>query len=328
MKVPPPKTLIVCVKPPQTIVRQCVLAAVSYVSALCGAANAQSAPAAPTLFVDEVVVLTHGTASEKTHLIERSADMESWLPATTAYFGDGNDLAHTLLATTTKKGNSFFRLRSDTLPSGGNAPWRIEDRSMLLNSLEGPRSLIFNGNGAGVMLQGVTNEPVTWTWRRSGLDTGVCVVTRASGEVETIDMNFAAAGSGSFAGRREKAGIPTGFSSGTFRNVSDSSLTTFAPSAIGHALVTFSGTGRAVTVEVKGDGTASSPGPSGPVNTSCTYNLRGVMTADLKMNSGAPDSDLYVLEFNGPSCGTYVLKTKKKFVLRREAAGTFTIATQ
>jgi hypothetical protein len=52
------------------------------------------------------------------------------------------------------------------------------------------------------------------------------------------------------------------------------------------------------------------------------------MTADLKLNTGAPDSDIYVLEFNGPSCGTYVLKTKKNFVLRREAAGTFTIATR
>jgi hypothetical protein len=325
MNVPPHKHLIVCVIPPQTIVRQCVLAAVSYVSALCGAARAQSAPVAPPLSIEPAVELSFRTELDKTYAIERSTDLQSWA-AVEGIFGDGQDVTRQMAASS--PGPAYFRLRSDTLPTGGNAPWRLADSTMLLNSPEGARNLVFNANGSGVVLQGATNAPFTWEWLRTGLNGGVCTVALASGELETISMNFLAVDTGAFSNQRTKVGVPSGASNGTFRKVPDSTLVTIMPATLGHSHITFSGSGRPVSLVVKGDGTASATSPTGVVTAPCTYALKTASSAELKLNGATPDSEVYTLSFNGPSCGTYTVKAKKNSVLRREATGAFTIAPQ
>jgi hypothetical protein len=328
MKVPPHKNLIVCVKLPQTIVRQCVLAAVSYVSALCGAVHAQLAPGPPPLFIDDAVMLSHPTQPGNTYAIERSTNLQSWQPDTNPVFGDGNEATRLLPVTPGASGTAFYRLRTDTRPVGGNAPWLIADSVLLLNGSEGPRSLIFNTNGGGALLQGVTNQAFTWEWLRTGLDSGTCKVTRSSGEIETIALQFTATGTGVFTSQRNRDGIPSGATAGTFRKVADSSLTTFMPATLGHALITLSGTGRSAGVDVKGDGTASVAGPAGVITYPCNYILKTATTAELRLNGLAPDSESYIFTFNGPACGTYTSKAKKNSVLRREATGAFTITPQ
>src|SRR5687767_12893967 len=91
MNVPPFNKLIVCVTPPQTIVRQCVLAAVSYVSVLCGAANAQLAPAAPPLTLWNAVELAHGTQAGKTYVLEYSNDLALWTTVSPPLYGSGEE---------------------------------------------------------------------------------------------------------------------------------------------------------------------------------------------------------------------------------------------
>jgi hypothetical protein len=159
------------------------------------------------------------------------------------------------------------------------------------------------------------------------MDTGACSVTLASGELESIEMNFAVTGSGSFSSQRSKDGVPSGASAGTFRKVIDSSLTIVMPSTLGHERITISSNGRPVSIEVKTDGTASSTGPVGVVTVPFTYILKTGSTSELRLN-GTPDSAIYSLSFTGPYCGTYSCKAKKGSVLRREATGSFTIATQ
>src|SRR5690349_8248596 len=111
MKVPPPKNLIVCVKPPQTIVRQCVLAAASYVSALCGAAHADSVLVAPPLSITDAVQISHATEYQKTYTVEGSTALQVWQAAVGPIFGDGNSVVHPLPVSSDKAG--YFRVRTD-----------------------------------------------------------------------------------------------------------------------------------------------------------------------------------------------------------------------
>jgi hypothetical protein len=325
MKVPPPKNLIVCVKPPQTIVRQCVLAAVAYVSALCGAAHAQSAPVAPPLSITDAVQLTHATENQKTYTIERSTALQAWQAVAGPFFGNGTSVAHSVPVSFGKSG--YFRVRVDTRPAIGRAPWLIAETSLVLNGAAGPRSLMFNANGTGVQQRGAANQSFSWTWRRTGMDTGVCTLVHESAERETLEMTYAATGSGAFSSQRSKEGVPAGSSAGTFRNVTDSSLFAFMPAALGHEQITFAGYGRPSCVEVKTDGTAVTSGPAGDVTSQCTYILKTATTAELRLNA-APDSEIYSLTFTGPSCGTFTCKGRRDSVLRREFSGSFTIATQ
>jgi hypothetical protein len=325
MKVPPPKSLIVCAKPPQTIVRQCVLAAVSYVSALCGAASAQSVPAAPPLSISPAVQLSYPTEKENTYTVVHSEDLLSWAAAALPLYGNGAD-ASQLFKPASSSGNEFFRVHVDTRPETGLAPWRMDDTMLLFNNFAGSaRSFIFNAHGGGVVQRGASTEAFTWEWVRTGPDTGTCGLVYKSGETEMLDLSYLAGGTGGFSSLRTKAGFSTGAFKGTFRSVTDVSLTTFMPAQLGRSLITLAGTGRTQGIEVHGNGTASVASPAGVRTTPCTYSLKTAVSAELKLNGTAPDSESCVLTFTGPSCGTYVSTAMKNNILRRVSTGSFTI---
>ncbi len=305
-----------------------MLTAVSLGSALAGTAGAQSLPGEPSLLIDSTIRLTHGTEVEKTYTVEQSFDFapDSWMAVGETRFGDGTDKVASVPVSLEFSKSSFFRLKVESRPETGIAPWSLPDRMFLLNTTGGVRTMAFLQEGGGVFKSASATDNFTWTWLRTGADTGVCVVALPGGESETLNFRFLADGTGVFSSERTKEDVPSGASFGTFRQITDASLTTQAPGSLGHSFISLSGTGRPVGIEVKEDGTAVSTHPLGSVQSTCAYLLKDQLTGELKLNASLMDSETYTLNFTGPSCGTYVFRARKSGTLRREATGTFTIS--
>src|SRR5262245_27131302 len=118
MTVPPLPNLIVRASPPQTSVRQSVLAAASLALALCGAASAQSVPAAPPLSLLDAIELTYGTGPGRTYLIEQASDLQLWSAVSPEVFGDG-EWTSQLLPAPSGSASMFFRLKERLSPVTG-----------------------------------------------------------------------------------------------------------------------------------------------------------------------------------------------------------------
>jgi len=323
MNVPPLHKLIVCVIPPQTIVRQCVLAAVSYVSVLCGAANAQLAPAAPPLTLWNAVELSHGTQAGKTYVLEQSSDLSLWTAVGPEVYGSGEETVQFLAAGPAPEG--FYRLKVNTLPEAGKSRWSMTGCRMVFNSAAGPCSMAFGEGNTGTMTGGETITAFTWDWKRTGADDGRVIVSWPDGAVETMHMQFVGANSGAFTSQRMVDGIPASASSGTFRDESGALLAEPPPASIRNTLVTFAGTGRPLGVEVSADGTAVVPGPAGTRAFLSSYTVTGA-EATLVLTNNYGISETWVLHFTGPRCGTYTGTSMRGTVLRRTSAGSFTLA--
>src|SRR6185503_13755299 len=110
---------------------QSVLAAVSYVSVLCGAANAQLAPAAPPLTLWNAVGLSHATEVEKTYILEHSSDLGLWTATGPAVYGNGEDAVQFLPADAEPQG--YYRLKVNTLPEEGKSRWSMSGCRMVFN---------------------------------------------------------------------------------------------------------------------------------------------------------------------------------------------------
>ncbi len=326
MKVPSLPNLIVCAISPQAIVRHYVLAAV-FVSVLCGAASAQSAPAAPPLTLLPAVEVSHTTAQDKTFSLEHSPDLLRWITVAPPVFGDDEDFSH-LISTSEGKGKGFYRLKVETFPEEGDSRWSLTGSRILLNTAGGVCRMNFDENAAGTMTRDAAVTTFTWQWHRDGLDTGIAAITWPDGTVETIAMEFTGNNSGAFSSQRTTDGLPGGAVSGTFRDEAGPGLLPTVPAALGNALVTFSSTGRAVSVKVSADGTAGITSPAGRASYDCSYAVTGPSTAELKMRGSNGTTESWSLTFAGPACGTYAWKSELKGVPRRQSSGAFTIAPQ
>lgn len=323
MKVPPPHNLIVCAIPPQTIVRHFVLAAVAYVSVLCGAARAQSVPAAPPLLLGGAVELSYTVESYTTAALESSANLTLWQPATAAEYGDGEEIIRYVAAPADK---AYFRLRIDTLSTVGKSRWELSGARLLRNTATGMEILVFSESGTGTMESVTGTGSFTWTWERTGADTGSAVITWPNGIVETMDLQFTAGNAGVFTSERSREGIPAGTVTGTFRDDPAAVLLVSMPPASESKAITLSGTGRPVRINVDGTGNASISSPAGGTSFTADYTVTGNNTAELFLICQDGSTQRCGLQFTGPSCGSYTLQAEANGSLRRTAAGTFTIS--
>lgn len=327
MKVLPLHNLIVCAIPPQTIVRQCVLAAVAYVSVLCGAARVQSAPAAPPLTLWNAVELSHGTDQDETYILEHSTDLSLWTAIGGPVYGDGDQAGHLVSAFNTNAASGFYRLKVNTRPPEGKSRWSMDGCRMLLNTSGGACVMTFGSDATGSMMAADAGlAAFTWDWQRTGLDTGRATVTWPGGIVETMDLQFTGEHAGVFSSRKTAEGLFAGAASGTFRDDAAASLAQSAPSSLTNVLLTVSGTGRATGIEVNAFGNAMISGPAGPAGFACSYTRRSAAEAEMILTNEEGTTETWLLTFTGPACGTCAGTTERNGILRRTASGNFTIA--
>jgi hypothetical protein len=326
MKVPPLQNLIVCVIPPQTIVRQCVLAAVSYVSVLCGAANAQSAPAAPPVSLSNAAQLTWPTAGGEIYTLEHSRDLTLWNAVTAPVFGDVNEASQVVPLPDAGAGAGYYRLKIAAQPREGKSRWSMAGCRMLLTTPAGSCSMTFDGDGLGRMDAVNAAAAFTWDWQRTGPDSGRATITWHGGVVELMNLNFTGKRAGVFQSRKFAGGAFAGAACGTFRDDDGTSLAQAAPVSLANKLLTLSGRGRPLAVEIDAFGNASVAGPAGSVLYSCHYAPRSSTEAEVTLINDEGTVEKWHLTFNGPHCGACSVRTERNGVLRRSAAGTFTVS--
>ncbi len=323
MKVPPLQNSIVCAIPSQTIVRQSVLAAVSVLSILCGAASAQSVPVAPPLLLLPAVEVTQVTEPGQISFLEHSPDLLNWEVIADPVFANGEGNAH-LVPLGAPSG--FYRVKTEIHPEIGTARWTMSGSHWVLNSTDGVCGMTFNDKAAGTMRRGARETPFTWRWRRNGLDSGEVSITWPDGIVEVVAMHFTGTNAGVFSSQRLSNGLPAGATTGTFRDEADASLAVSVPVTLGDALISFSGSGRPVGVQVSADGTGGIRSPAGGTSYSCNYTVTGPETAEMDMTCTNGSAQSWSLTFTGPACGICSWKSELHGNLRRASTGSFTIA--
>jgi hypothetical protein len=328
MKVLPLQNLIVCVIPPQTIVRQCVLAAVSYVSVLCGAANAQSAPAAPPVSLWNAVQLTYPTAGGETYTLEYSRDLTLWNAVAAPVYGDGNEAAQVVPFPDASASAGYYRLKIATQPHEGKSRWSMAGCRMLLTTPAGPCSMTFDGDGLGHMDAVNAVAAFNWDWERTGPDSGRATITWPGDVVEIMNLNFTGKRAGVFQSRKFAGGAFAGAACGTFRDDDGTSLAQTVPVSLANKLLTLSGRGRPLAVEIDAFGNASIAGPAGSVLYWCHYAPQSSTEAEVTLSNDEGTVEKWLLTFNGPHCGACAARTERNGVLRRSAAGTFTVSAR
>jgi hypothetical protein len=324
MKVPSPHDLIVCVLPAQSSVRHFVLAAAAHVLVLCGAADAQSVPAAPSLSVWNALHLTHHTLPDATVTLERSADLDLWSVAGEPVYGSGE--SHSLLVPAGDESSGFLRLRTEVRPVIGKSRWDLQGSRLLLNSEKEVRLLTFGESGAGTAATAGSLTVFGWQWIRSGNDEGQLTLTMPDGLEETIEFQFTAANAGAYVSRRSRNGLPAGAAAGVFRDEPSSQLAASTPGSPGEASLVLSGTGRPICVSLSASGTAVVPDSTGEREFSASYEPTGEHTAVVTLSCDDGSVEAFTLTFTGPSCGSCTTHSTLEGRVRRTGSASFTIA--
>jgi hypothetical protein len=324
MKVPSPHDLIVGVLRAQSIVRHFVLAAAAHVLVLCGAADAQSVPAAPPLSVWNAVHLAHGTLPDTTVTLERSEALGLWSVAGEPVYGNGEELSLFVPAGNDSAG--FIRLRTEVRPVVGKSRWDLDGARLLLNSEQEVRLLTFGKSGEGTAASTGSLTVFAWQWSRTGHDSGRLTLTMPDGLVETVEFQFTAANAGAYVSRKSRNGLPAGANSGVFRDEPSSLLGPTAPGSPGDASLVISGTGRAVCVSLAASGTAVVTNATGEREFSASYESTGEDTATVTLSCEDGSVEEFALTFTGPSCGRCVTHSTLAGRLRRAGSASFTIA--
>jgi len=324
MKVSPLHDLIVCVLPSQSIVRHIVLAAAAHVLVLCGAASAQSVPAAPPLFISPAVEITHGTALKSTVTLEHSGDLQLWQAAGVPVFGGGGEW--TRFIATGPEAQGFFRLKTETRPDTGLSRWDLAGSRLLLTDGPSAKILTFSDGDSGLAVTAEAHTAFTWQWMRDGRDTGRVTLAWPDGLTETVELTFTAANAGAFTATRSRDGLPAGVAAGVFRDETARGLDATAPSSPGNAVLVLSNTGRPLRITLSEAGTAHVSNPSGEREFTVSYSLTGQTSATVMLSCQDGDVEFYSLQFTGPACGRYEMNSRRDGKLRRAGSGSFTIA--
>lgn len=290
------------------------------------AASAQAVPPPPPLALWNAVELTSATEPGKTYIIEQSSDLQLWVAIGGTVYGDGELSGNLVSNAGEANGNGFYRLKVETLPAEGHSRWSMSGCNMVLSTDAGACLMNFGNDGSGRMTLEAGGIPFAWDWLRTGRDSGCVTITWSGGVVESMDMHFLGKGAGVFSSRRVVDGIPAGASAGTFRDAGDSPLALSVPAALGNALITFSGSGRPVAVELKAGGAAAISSPVATGSFTSSYMVTGTTTATLILECSSGVTESWELNFTGPACGTYSSTSQRNGKLRRSATGAFTIA--
>lgn len=323
MKVPSLQTLIVRALPSQSMSRHFVLAAAAHVTVLCGAASAQSAPAAPPLSLWNAVSITHSVPAETVAVVEHSAHLSLWHAAGAEVFGDGEPVLE--FAPAAAAGQGFYRVKLETRPAAGKARWGLAGTRLLVNSSRGIRFLNFAAGGSGTETAGTTETAFTWEWRRTGRDEGLLTITLPKGKVEMMTLEFSAANAGVWTTDRLDNGAPAGAEKGTFRDETDSAVTPAAPEFPGSATVTFAGPGRKQCIRLA-ETSAHISSPAGGRDYAVMYSRTAPASATLLLSCQDGAVENCTLTFTGPACGVFEQVSELQGGLRRITSGAFTIA--
>ena len=321
MNIPSLQNLIERAIPPQTAPRQYVLAAAA-VTVMCGAASAQSAPAAPPLALLPAVELYHLPQEGEVLTLEHSPDLLQWTASPGPFFGHGEPFTF-LQPITAGTPGGYFRLKLDTRPAIGNAPWALAGRTVRLSEGTSNRLLTLLPEGSGTMTTSTETLPFTWEWQRGGMDGGVLALTWPDGARTLQELEFLAVHSGVFVTRDSGAAQ----SAGTFLLDPAVDTPSSAPAILENVRVYISGSGRPSGLVIGELNALQRSTPFGTETCQIFYTRTGETTGVLRLANPSMQQEI-TLTFTGPGCGSCVTRETSAGVLRRESEGTFTVTSQ
>jgi hypothetical protein len=327
MTIPSLQNLIVCAFSTQSAPRHFVLAAVAS-SVLCGAAGAQSAPAAPPLSLWPAVEISRETAAGEVFYLERSLDLADWTGGAEGIFAAGGRV-NLLEPLAEGRAAGYWRLRSEMHPETGLSRWSLQGCSMEMNRAGIFCRLSFLTENAGTMQTGAELRPFTWSWRRTGMDAGTLLLTWADGSRFEEEIRFLSSASGVYAVQEREAvtGAFAGAGTGTFRIGEAEPGAAAAPLALENVRIDFTGSGRATSLRIGVANALERSTPFGQESCFIQYSRTGDTTALLHLTNG-PVLQSIELTFTAAGGGTCLTREFRSNVLRRESEGTFLISPQ
>ena len=292
----------------------------SFLSPCLGTALAMVLPcqgqALPVPTVIPVANVDIETLPGHTYTLQRSPDMESWTDAG-RLFGTGTGVSFSLEAL---GGAEYLRVRDDTRPAGGLAPWDLAGQTITFSREDGTHTWQFLAGNTGSLVPpgGAAAQAFTWTWLRTGENEGR-VTTEFAGRTEQLQLAWTRAALGRIEQQVRIGGIVQQSCSGCFHTgapvdpVSGSQLTAahLLFSENGSAdLISRSGTGPAATWSLARNDSSSG----------CTLDLSG-NAISLTLPDGS--IDIISLTFTGPSTGTFSRQTVRNGLFLDTDAGVF-----
>lgn len=251
-----------------------------------------------------------------TYTLQRSPDMEAWADAGRV-FGTGTGLSFSLEAL---GGSEYLRIRDDTRPAGGLAPWLLEGQTVTVSREDGTQTWQFlTGNAGSLLVAGsAVPETFTWTWLRTGENEGR-VTAQFSGRSEQLQLVWTRAALGHVEQQVRIGGQVQQSCSGCFHTglpvnpVSGSELTAT------HLLFTEIGSSDLLSRSAPGPGASWSLARN-ESSSSCTLDLSG-NSVSLTLPDGT--IDIISLTFTGPSTGTFVRQAVRNGLLLDTDTGVF-----
>lgn len=278
------------------------------------------------LAVTDTAQLVLPSEPGKVYQLLASTDLNTWPEAGEPVFGTGEPIELWPPAQAKPATHQFFRVRIDTEPAGGLAPWKLTDTPLLLN--EGDRAVKyeFGAEGAGFWKTGEITRPFTWVWLRTGKDSGKVTVNWPDGGAhEDLKLDFDGPLLGHFTRDQWAEGLLVNSSAGTFGAVPAAGSPLMPGALAGRKIALADGaTGSVLSLDTTNAGTRSLDGDSRPVTYS--WLVTGGNNINLTTSISPTHGEEYQLIFKGPQTGKFIRKTFTEGVFRDEDSGVFTLS--
>ena len=256
------------------------------------------------------------------YTLEMSSDLVNWEPAGARRFGTGVPLVLAAAGEPARAGGPFFRVREETAPSGGLAPWSLSGRRLRCNA-EALSGVLEFGPAASFRLQSAAGEAAgTFEWLRTGEDAGRLTLTWPNGARDEMVLDFAAAACGRATVKRLAAdGAFAGGGSGTFGEEADGAAAA-APLSLGSSFFVMAGQGRARLLRLLPNGQyLDDSQPAGQ----WTYQVTAGNAALLRLTRTGGGEEELLWTMTGPMCGRCVCRDRRDGVLTAEMQARFSV---
>lgn len=275
--------------------------------------------------VREAVRLSWETERGTLCQVFASTDLLAWQKSGMPVFGTGGRVELLLSGDPDGEGCQFYRLRTESEPVGGLAPWELTTQSLVLNDGAVPARYDFQENGEGVWKAGEVLRVFSWIWQRSGLNDGLVTITWGEGIREDLKLIYTGPRLGRFERNIYEEGGLEYSSAGTFGSLPADGAPLLPVALSGRCMVFTDGaTGTSLELDSANTGTRVLEGE--PQAVTYFWLITGSTSVTLNTSVSATHGEEYKLTFTGPQNGTFVRSTFTEGTFRDEDSGVFTLS--
>ena len=290
---------------------------------LCLGSVIPAISAEPALTLWNAVEISHSTDPGKTYTVEGSDNLKNWSPLHQPHYGNGGEVHRLLSTRTVQVDYQFYRLKVDTAPSGGLAPWSLAGKAFQRSAEGRTVKYVFSAGGLGTRAAAPDGPAsMQWLWLRTGADTGRAVIRRPRQPDEILELTYIAPGIG-------RALLSQGIlkrQAAAFGPIPASNqpvLPQGGPEGLNLALADGSGV---IGLRFTGPGNGELVCPTGVSPVTCAWAGLGNVGA-LSVTGASGRQETYQLTFSGPQAGVFERSVYTSGVLRDVDTGAFSFGT-